>query len=105
MAVGETVGNQYKLTMAEQYSVTGKHTLLCQYIWHRRIGHRDDDVIELINVKDLACGLEVKECDVQIMWECCLKGKMARSPFPAVKRVVQYLNATKDQKLTFGAGQ
>lgn len=86
VAVGETVSNQYKLTMAEQCSlaVTGKHSLLYQHTWHRRIGHRDADVIGLIKTKDLVCGLEVKECDEQIVCECCLEEKLPRSPFPTL---------------------
>lgn len=86
IAVGETVGNQYKLKTAEQCKavMADNHSDRCQHTWHRRLGHRDASVLKLIKSKDLANGLDVKDCGQQLVCECCLQGKLARSPFPPV---------------------
>lgn len=43
VAIGEMIGCQYKLKLAEQCMVVanGNHTERCQHTWHRRFGHRD----------------------------------------------------------------
>lgn len=75
VAVGETHGNQYVLKMAEASMVAnGKHTAQCQHTWHRRV----------IRSKGLAAGLDIKDCGERIVCECCLKGKLARNPFPQI---------------------
>lgn len=59
-----------------------KHTINCQHTWHRRFGHRDPAAIKLLFEKDLARGLELSDCGIREKCECCIKGKLARKPFP-----------------------
>lgn len=85
VAVGETRGNQYVLKTSEASMVaTGNHTAQCQHTWHRRVGHRDIDAVNLIRSKELADGVDVKDCGERFICECCLKGKLARNPFSQV---------------------
>lgn len=60
VAVGETVGNQYKLKQSERCNVvmTGSHNDQCQHTWHRRFGHRDPGSLSVLKSKDLVSGLE-----------------------------------------------
>lgn len=85
LVVGELVGGQYRLKLAEEcLSVTGNHGVNCQHTWHRRMGHCDVSVVNAIVVKDLATGIELSDCGERIVCECCLKGKLVRKPFPQV---------------------
>lgn len=54
----------------------------CQHVWHRRFGHRDPIAIKDLAVKGLATGIKIKDCGRRETCECCVKGKMARTPFP-----------------------
>lgn len=79
------VGSQYKLKVAEQcLAVKGNHSEKCQHTWHRRMGHRDMDVVSVINKNDMVSGFELQDCGERIICECCLKGKLARRPFPQI---------------------
>lgn len=62
------------------------HTEFCQHTWHRRFGHRNLDAIKFLANKNLASGIEIKNCGQQIICKCCVKGKMARLPFPKESR-------------------
>lgn len=85
VAVGETVGSQYKLKEAEEcLAVKGNHHEQCQHTWHRRMGHRDMDIVSVIEKNDMVSGFEIKDCGARIVCECCLKGKLARRPFPQI---------------------
>lgn len=86
LAVGELVGNQYKLKLAEQcLAVAGSHGVNCQHTWHRRMGHRDISVVNAIVTQGLASGIKVTDCGERIVCECCLRGKLVRKPFPQVQ--------------------
>ncbi|XP_051163516.1 uncharacterized protein LOC127282958 [Leptopilina boulardi] len=62
--------------------LNGKHGTDCQHVWHRILGHRDLQAIKDLSEKGLAVGISVKDCGIQEVCECCVKGKMARKPFP-----------------------
>lgn len=85
VAVGELVGCQYKLKTSEKcMTVKGCHTDRCQHTWHRRFGHRDMNMLNVIASKGLATGFEIKDCEERIVCECCIKGKLVRKPFPSL---------------------
>lgn len=95
IAVGEMAGSQYKLKITEHCTVVkGSHTDLCQHTWHRRFGHRDVNVMNIITSKGLVSGFKVKDCEERIVCECCIKGKLARKPFPPLgeRRSTQLLD-------------
>ena len=79
-----------QLLMVEQ----GRHNEDCQHMWHRRLGHRDPDVLGEIERKNLASGMKVRKCSILQTCECCVEGKMARPAFPttAEKRSVDILD-------------
>lgn len=86
LAVGELVGCQYKLKLAEQcLAVVKNHSVNCQHTWHRRMGHRDINVVNAIVVQGLADGIKLADCGERIVCECCLRGKLVRKPFPQVQ--------------------
>lgn len=74
----------YRLKIhGERAMVAGQnHTESCQHTWHRRFGHRDEAVIQQIISKNLASGIQVRDCGTNELCEPCLKGKQARKPFP-----------------------
>ena len=80
-------GNQglYKLkTPTEKaYAITkAAHGKDCQHVWHRRFGHRNPSAIKQLEEKGLASGILIKDCGIREICECCVKGKMVRTPFP-----------------------
>ena len=60
----------------------GAHGKDCQHVSHRRFGHRDPSAIQSIFEKDLVTSMTIKYCERREVCECCIKGKMARQPFP-----------------------
>lgn len=80
--VGRTENNVYKLntidsggqaTQSEEANI-GR----CVHDWHRRLAHRNLDDIRKMKRQ----GLEILECGHSDICEQCIKGKMARKPFP-----------------------
>lgn len=68
----------YKLNKKEIcYTTKGEETL-CLHEWHRHFAHRNLDDIRLMKRQ----GLVFKPCTHSDVCESCLKGKMARKPFP-----------------------
>ena len=59
-----------------------QHGINCQQVWHRLFGHRDPRAIKELAEKALATGITIKDCGRREVCECCVKGKMARKPFP-----------------------
>ena len=86
VATGDRRGGLYFLWLAEASMVVsaGQHTDYCQHLWHRRLGHRDWAAAERIIKEQLATGMKVRDCGIRSVCECCLEGKSARAPFPAV---------------------
>lgn len=85
VVVGDKVSNLYRLRIHERsLKVDGEHHERCQHTWHRRIGHRDPEVLRRIEAEDLVSGFSLLDCGARIVCECCLKGKFARKPFPAI---------------------
>ncbi|XP_055522919.1 uncharacterized protein LOC129717100 [Wyeomyia smithii] len=82
-AVATRRGNLYGLCTPEQamISVQSQHTVNCQHTWHRRLGHRDPDVIRVISANGHAEGMKLIDCGLKTICRCCLEGKMARAPF------------------------
>lgn len=84
MAVALRHGSLYRLCTPEQalLSIQSPHTVNCQHTWHRRLGHRDIDVVRAIPVNGNAEGMKLIDCGDKTICQCCLKGKMSRVPFP-----------------------
>ena len=59
-----------------------QHGANCQHTWHRRFGHRDPQAIKDFEENELAIGIDIKDCGIREICECCIKGKMSRKPFP-----------------------
>ena len=77
--------NLYRLATKETACLTtieDKHIEDCQHEWHRKFGHRDIEAIKELVHKDLASGIRIKDCGIRLRCECCVKGKLARKPFP-----------------------
>ena len=77
----------YKVKLVERActaseAIKSGHSEDCQHMWHRRFGHRDIGAIKDLAHKKLATGIIIKDCGKRETCECCVKGKMARTPFP-----------------------
>ena len=66
-------------------ATVGQHSEHCRHQWHRRLGHRDWTAVERLVKDEMATGIKVSKCNLQIVCECCAEGKSARSPFPPVE--------------------
>lgn len=77
-------GSLYKLCTPNQamVSVHPSHTADCQHTWHRRLGHRDPEVVRMISSKGYAEGMKLVDCGVRTVCSSCMEGKMSRIPFP-----------------------
>lgn len=83
--VGDRVASLYQLRIqGRSLKARSDHKLHCQHTWHRRVGHRDPNVLPLMKKDDLVSGFDYIDCGARITCESCLKGKLARKPFPAV---------------------
>lgn len=67
---------------AAHAAINGKHGDNCVHMWHRRFGHRDISAIKSLAEKKLATGITIESCERDEFCEYCVKGKMARKPFP-----------------------
>lgn len=54
----------------------------CLHQWHRKLGHRDPDAVQDIIKKKLATGIQITDCGLRAVCECCLEAKATRVPFP-----------------------
>ena len=63
-------------------AVVSHHKDNCQYVWHRRFGHRDPNAIKILAEKGLATGITLSNCGRREVCEYCVQGKLARKPFP-----------------------
>lgn len=88
VVIGDKVGSLYRLRVHQSsLKVTGRHHERCQHTWHRRVGHRDPDVLKKMDADDLVSRFKLSDCGVRMTCECCLKGKLSRKPFvPVVER-------------------
>lgn len=85
VVVGDKVGSLYRLRVQQRsLKAAGEHNDRCQHTWHRRVGHRDPDVLRRMDGDNLVSGFKLSDCGVRTTCECCLKGKLARKPFPPV---------------------
>lgn len=84
IATADRTSGLYRLNVAEKsLQVSDKqHNGDCLHTWHRRLGHRDPDVIGDIERRTLATGMKIKPCGILKTCECCVEGKMARPAFP-----------------------
>lgn len=84
LGVADRFGSLFKLRMAHDRAshVKSAHMIDCQHVWHKRFGHRDPTVINEILKNDLAIGLKARDCGIHEKCVSCLKGKLARQPFP-----------------------
>lgn len=85
IATADRVSGLYRLNTVEESRslmvANRQHNKDCQHLWHRRLGHRDPDVLGEIERKNLVSGMQVKNCGIQLTCECCIEGKMARPTF------------------------
>lgn len=74
----------YEIQSMETVSVVKEHdhSDTCQHQWHRKLGHRDPDAIKQLIKEKLADGIEIIDCGIRSVCDCCIKSKMTRSPFP-----------------------
>uniref|UniRef100_A0AAG5DG86 Retrovirus-related Pol polyprotein from transposon TNT 1-94 n=1 Tax=Anopheles atroparvus TaxID=41427 RepID=A0AAG5DG86_ANOAO len=77
IAVANKHGNLYKLCCGEKAMVSKIENNNCQRLWHRRLGHRDPQIIKQL-FKDNS---KLVECGVNNICTSCVEGKMIRSPF------------------------
>ncbi|KAK2575182.1 hypothetical protein KPH14_012892, partial [Odynerus spinipes] len=83
IAVGDCIGNLYKLrTNYKSLLTQGKHNKNCIHSWHRKLGHRDPDVIQVMAGKGLVNNMVIENCYIKETCETCIEGKSARKPFP-----------------------
>lgn len=77
-------GSLYRLCTPDQamVSVQPTHSPDCQHTWHRRLGHRDLEMVKAIHMNGHAEGMKLVDCGVKTVCHCCLEGKMSRTPFP-----------------------
>lgn len=81
MAVADHVNGLFKIRSHSRalMTSTGGHKKDCIHQWHRRLGHRDYQVVAEIVRSN---GLKLDSCGMNERCECCLQSKMARQPFP-----------------------
>ena len=98
VAVAAACGNNlYKLATTEAACLSTlevQHKEDYQHQWHRKFGHRDINAIRKLESEGLASGIQIKDCGIRLECECCVKGKLARKPFPQVS--VSKTQATLD---------
>lgn len=83
IAVADESSNLYKLRTSQQACVAiQKHNKNCQHMWHKRFGHRDPEAIKQLANNGLAVELKITDCGIRTTCKACIKGKMARKPFP-----------------------
>lgn len=85
VAVGDIVGNLYKLREAQNvYSAVNSNG--CIHQWHKVLGHRDIEVVKTLSSGTLVKGVQFDECkdecNQKVNCEVCLEGKMTRFKFP-----------------------
>lgn len=83
VVVGDKVGCLYRLRQQQGAMKACSSHENCQHLWHRRIGHRDPDVLRIMEKEKSVSGFKFHDCGMRITCECCLKGKLARQPVPA----------------------
>lgn len=86
VATGLRYGGLYHLKLAgvSMKVSADHHNQNCQHQWHRRMGHRNWAALERINKEQLGSGMKINDCGIKQVCKCCLEGKAARSPFPAI---------------------
>lgn len=52
------------------------------HTWHRKLGHRDPNAIRKLTRNKLAMGIKLVDCGIKETCESCIRGKIARKPFP-----------------------
>lgn len=82
--IKKSINNMYEIECLEKVSIIKelKHSNACQHQWHRKLGHRDPDAIKQLVNQKLADGIEMSDCGIRIVCDCCMKSKMTRSSFP-----------------------
>lgn len=84
-AIVKPYGDLYELNTVEKVFMTRNFECSqdCAHVWHRLFGHRNLDAIKSLAERNLATGITIKDCkNGTDICECCIKGKMARVPFP-----------------------
>lgn len=73
-------GKLYKLQEAERCSFASDDSEMefCVHDWHRRLAHRNLQDVRLME----SHGLKIRACQCTDDCEMCIKGKLARKPFP-----------------------
>ena len=82
VTIGKTWKNHFYLMQNEEMSMLVKEDKFCVHEWHRRFSHRN-----LRDIQEMKKhGLEIIPCNCSDTCEDCLRGKMARKPFPKESR-------------------
>lgn len=84
VAEAEHTGGLFKLKKKETVLLTkhDEHEENCQHQWHRRFGHRDPKVFDIIRNEQLADGFKIMDCGIRSSCECCIECKLSKKPFP-----------------------
>lgn len=76
-------GHLYKLNRSQKALAVRHNKEECIHVWHQRFGHRDPTAIKSMFKTGNFCDVELASCKhIDQVCEVCLRGKMARLPFP-----------------------
>lgn len=82
IGVADTKGELYVLRQPDAVCSVVAHNENCIHDLHRRMGHRDPIAIRKMASDGMIDGLRIVECGIKEVCDVCMKGKMARLPFP-----------------------
>lgn len=86
IAIAKNDGSLYRLMNAKStISAQTATEAACIHKWHRRLGHRDPSAIKRLVSGELATGINIKNCNKNIVCEHCIKGKLSQSKFSESK--------------------
>lgn len=64
-------------TLVSALKVSVTHSENCIHQWHRRLGHRNTQAIQQLFDEDLADGMKISPCEIEIYCEDCIRGKLS----------------------------
>ena len=82
LAEGRSIIDLYQLTCEKINMVKQDHHQNCVHLWHRRLGHRDQEAVIKLSREKLADGIKIEACNKLLKCINCIKEKMARKTIP-----------------------
>ena len=90
--MGSLVGKLYQLgsepVVQEQVSVASDADSCTNNLWHQRLGHVNEQLLQEMVNKELAKGVTISKSAKLSFCEGCIEGKMHRKPFKAVREIL-----------------